>query len=63
MTHVNENIQEKLDFMTDRFAEIKDMIKAQIEEDSELFVEDQDAIRVEDEGPANVGFAQRAEER
>lgn len=35
MTNVSDNITEKLDFMQDKFNEIKEIIKANIEEGSE----------------------------
>lgn len=36
MTNVNDNINEKLDFMSEKFNEIKEIIKTNLDEDSEF---------------------------
>jgi hypothetical protein len=36
VTNVNDNINEKLDFMSEKFNEIKEIIKTNLDEDSEF---------------------------
>ena len=62
LTHVNDNINEKLDTMTERFLEIKEMIKAQIDDESGFEEVDIDAGDGDDPSlDGGVGIIQATE--